>query len=367
MAYGAILNQRNYFTKEETINDDVMTLFGVDENTTPSDLFLMLKLGDDTFAFKLTVYYPDGITPYPGLTLGGVTDVNGGAAVTDDNGKAIVLANSANPTITATSTFIDIQNLNQQISKNDNYFTEVAISTQTVQYVQYTKNATIQRSQISPVVKTMDFTVVGAGQGGEEGVGDHGGNGGNAGQIQSLLNADASDFQSFNIVIGKGGVGGNGDKDITRGNGTNTTITFDSSSSIAKIIGRGGTNTANNGGAGGEGANGDIHSGATHSGRSGGSNSIHIFNDESLGLAGGGGGGGGGGTTSGKRYSAGGGGSPNGRRGTTGTSAPSKAERGGGGGGGGYATGQTGSVNWNNSYPGGEGGDGIVYFRFKYV
>lgn len=375
MAFGTILGQTfDGYTKEETINDAVRDLYGVDDNATPADLFLIARLGNDNYAFYITVYYPDGITPWPNLALEGVEDIHGEQAITNKQGRVLALASNFSPTITATSQYIDIQNISQQISKDSNYLTEVSIIAKTVDYISYESNTTVNKSSFSPTVKSIDIVAVGGGQGGYSGNGNSntgggsGGKGGNAGQITQTNNILIENFESFKINIGTGGAGSIVDNPQypgdNPGNGGNTTVVF-TPSTVSTVTARGGrSNATYNGGSGGKGAIIDRNSTPASQGQI--TTFGYLFDNESFGYPGGGGGGGAGG--SGVNYSSqigATGGAPGGGDGGY-TGIGGNGSNGGGGGGGGFTVQRSGAYYVPANYNGGSGGPGIVYIRFHY-
>ena len=380
MAFGAILGQTfDGYTKEQIIDDAVRELYGVDETATPAELFLMLRLGDDKFAFEVTVYYPDGVTPWPNLTLQGVTNVQGDPAVTNAQGKATVISTTASPTITATSSYLDVQNINQQVNKDSTFITKVNIVAAKNDYVSHTASTTIAKSQFSPLVKQVQFTLVGGGQGGYCGSGlrgsgeADGGNGGNGGSIVVSDIFNIAQFNNYTITTGAGGKGQTPSSSNDQvpgddpGNGGNTSITFGGSSLSQLVAAGGNANSAGNGGKGGIG--GESGRGSLVDGAKGGNATVHLFNDPSLPLAGSGGGGGGGCKGARNSYTSvdgGAGGSPNGGNGGASSTEGSNGGYGGGGGGGSNSMYTQGDYYMNRLHSGGNGGQGIAYTKFIY-
>ena len=353
MALGAILNQTfNGYTKEETINDTVKLLYGVGDDATPADLFVALKLGESKYLFNLTVLMPNG-QPWPNLALSGVTNVQGGPISTDQDGKATVLATTASPTVTATSNYIDLANINQQINKDENLFTSVTITGSRVSgYTTLTTSGTWNKADynISPVSTMMDFTAVGGGGGGYGGnrsgssyLGVGGGGGG--GYVTTRLGILLSEISSFNYTIGTGGRYGNPTDDGE--NGGQTIVSF-SGSSVQSITANGGNGGDRYGGGRGNGAGGYDSNGGNGTG--------YIFNESNLGLAGGGGGAAGANVTE-DLFS---GGSPYGANGSR-----SQNNRQNGRGPGGGGAGESERTQFNYSYTAGSGADGVVYYRFR--
>ena len=358
MAYGAILGQRfDGYTREETLDDQIKTLLGLSTDATPSEAFLALYLkGESSILFGITVLQPNG-KPWANLALSGVTNINGEAVTTNENGYALCKADSSNPTITATSNYINVNNINQKLSKDENFITQATIQSSynngTIRITSYRK---ILSSEIADGVKTIDFTVVGGGAAGYSVANNRPGAGGGGGYVVTELNKDYSQMGSYiEVGIGSGG----------RYSTTNAASTIAGQNSYVKgenseylnIVANGAKSQTGNGNGGNA---GDGGSSAGYEGQNGGNGTGYIFNESSLGLAGGGGGGGGADYSDADPFSGGKGGSPKGGKGGDSDENGSNGTTpGGGGGGGGFKTRQ-------NPGHGGNGGDGMVYMRFNH-
>ena len=280
MALGAILNQTfDGYTKEQTLSDQTRTLLGLPSNSTPDDAFQALFLtSTGGNVFSLTVLYPDG-TPWAGLTLSGVTNLQGGPATTDGEGKVLVSSQSANPTVTGGNDYIDINPINQRLSKDSGIVTYVTIRTTTnnanVNKVVRVTNDT--SFKVSKFITRMDVGLCGGGGGGGDGYDSgstYGGGGGGDGWIESRNNIQPSTYgNTINITIGKGGEPGDNNRDYT-GDDYLSFAGKDGGNTIFKISGgQGLTLTAQGGQGGGKAKEGRLLKGGTgNAGRQSGGN-----------------------------------------------------------------------------------------------
>ena len=359
MKYGAILNQQfDGFTKDETLDDTTRTLLGLPTNATPNDAFQALYLqASGQNVFNITVHYPDG-TPWPNLELNGVTNLQGGPAVTDAYGTVLATSESASPTVSF-NVYNDIQSFSQQINKDQYIITYVTLDTQVASGFEDNTTIVVTSSttyNFSRFIDNVDITAVGGGAGGSGGGNRSGGGGlgGGGGYVTTQLGIDLQTVgNSIQFNIGSGGKGGNGDEYSGNpgSNGTATTVVFSG--------GNGLTITANPGmGRLGNGTGGarEDDDGTDGSG--------YIFNESSRGVAGGGGGGAG--TNDSGNYG-GLGGEPYGGRGDGDNVSDNNATGPGGGGGGGQEGSSishgSGSISYGDGTNGGNGYRGQAWMR----
>lgn len=215
MGYGAILNKdidiNNYYTKEESLSESTRVLLGLPQSANLDDALQALYLKNSGGnLFGLTVLWPNG-DPAANLTLGGVTNINDGIVTTNENGYALVKATTGTPTVTATSPYIDISNLNQTLNKDENLITNVTVY---FQGAYETGVGLLVQSNtsydISPYCTTADISLISGGSAGEtgrSGMSDRAGDGGNGGYV---LYTNGNQIASRNINritinIGEGG------------------------------------------------------------------------------------------------------------------------------------------------------------------
>lgn len=195
MAYGAILGQRfDGYTREETLTDQTKLMLGLPTTATPDEAFVALYFNNQSASlFAVTVFQPNG-EPWANLELQGVTNINGGSISTNAEGYALCRANTPTPTVMATSNLLDVNNINQQLDKDENFITNVTInSTFLDTYIRIDESQRIDSSQWTSSVTSIDFTAVGGGGGGGAGTyssyvqGIAGGGGGGGGMSIRFL------------------------------------------------------------------------------------------------------------------------------------------------------------------------------------
>lgn len=330
--------------KKNLLTDMTCDLLGIDRSSVVNDAFIKLALGAGNYGYQIHVQYQDG-TPMKGISLSGVTAIGGGSLVTDENGDALGVSTQNNPTISASSGYIDIPSVSKKIESTGT-ITEVLLEFAPTEGYTISRTSTSSFT-VSPYVKTVDLCAVGGGQAGQQGGGStysqYGGAGGAGGKVANVMGLSLPKGANISCTIGAGGTG-NG------GTGGTTSISI---AGTVRCTAAGGT---------GYGGLGGTSNGNAVNGSAGNSNSVNKFNDPSLGLAGGGDGGGGAavlyGSGGGTGYG-GSGGSPYGGSGGSTGSAGSSARGYGGGGGGGSATAQS-------FKSGGSGMSGVAYIRLHY-
>lgn len=233
-----------------------------------------------------------------------------------------------------------------------------------------------------------DIFLVGGGGGGARGayyykgggIGRFSGNGGGGGYTETVLNANIGEGDSYQVIIGAGGAGGDWLSNATAGDGGNT--------SIGNYSANGGK-SGNNGSAGGSGGGqgGSLYSSDLVSGTGQGTTTMAFGETTGTLFAGGGGGGSYNSAGSGSEGGAGGSDGANGNAHGTSPSGASPAMGGAGGAGGGgkggsveekLYTGSPGTTNTggggggapaysSSGTDGGSGGSGIVIIRGRYI
>lgn len=350
------------------LSDAAKIIMNLSDTATPNEAFIHLALGNNAYPFLIQVNFPDG-TPAEGVTITGATDPLGNTIVTNAKGQGVAVSDTKTLSIGAITNWIDLESIaTTTFTHDDNVITEAVLN------FAYSNNnqktvTTSTTFKISPVVNLIDFCVCAGGGGGGGGangrnyayLGTADGGGGGGGYVANLLNHTPLYTETYTLTVGGGGtagsVGGNG------GTGGTSKIVASVSGNVVSasggtggsgaVAGSSGTKTTSNGGSGnGKGGSSVGVTGSnSETNYAGGSASVYIFNDSSLGLAGGGGGGGG---TSAL------GGLPNGGKGSGRTAGNGKAFGGGGSGG------WTGGSKDDSGTKGGTGGAGGVYIRWHY-
>ena len=288
--------------------DSTKEIFGLDQNATVNDVFVVLGLGAGKYGYGITLKYPDG-TPAAGLSVTGVTDRLGQAITTDENGYFLAVATTTSITFSVNQAYFDINNITNKTINSTSIVTNQEVLFKYKTITNYVLLQTSQQLKFSRACK-LDLTAVGGGGGGAGGAsqssyGDFGGGGG-GGRVETVLDKQIAKDQSLKIVIGAGGslgsfTGTSEQKYYGSIGGTTRVFILEGMQLLVSATGGNGgngshrnsntsLNTASGNGTGGgytyQGA--PTYSGTPHPGTAG---TGFIFNDQSLGLAGGGGGG----------------------------------------------------------------------------
>lgn len=335
------------------ISEEICAILDLAEGATPADAFLKLALGPGRYAYILTVVYPDG-TPVVNRTVSGVQDVYGNTPVTNENGRVVVIADAETVTVSVESEYLDLKAIRNQKVEAAGLVTyqTLCLEQNTDDYLLVTDSKTYE---LSPYVRSMDVTAVGGGGGSAgtrtAGSGAYGESGGGGGYAVHAFNYDVSVHKHIKIAIAAGGVGGKSGVTsegypLSGSIGGTTYVYYTEDGMDTQILTATGGNPGQSSGYGGTGnGNGGTRAPSLVPASS---STIHIFNDESLPLAGGGGG---------ASLNAGAGGEPCGADCFNGTKTNGNGAVPGGGG-------SPNTIN-ENSY-GGSGGAGGVYFRFHF-
>lgn len=336
------------------LTEEVCAILDLPEEATPADALLKLALGPGRYAYILTVVYPDG-TPVANRTVSGVKDVYGNTPVTNENGRAVAIAEAEDITVSVESEYLDLKPIENQKIEAAGFVTHknLCLEKNTGDYLLVTASKTYE---LSPYVRSMDVTAVGGGGGSAGSQLSGGGNiygdsGGGGGYAVHALDYDVRAHKKIKVEIGAGGAGGKSgylsDGLPLSGSAGGTTCVYYTEDGVDnQILTAVGGNPGQASGYGGtgNGKGGDRYPNLNP----GGNSTIHIFDDESLPLAGGGGG---------ASLNGGEGGAPAGADNILGTTTDG---RGGTPGGGASPNTQKGA-----SF-GGTGGNGGVYFRFHF-
>ena len=355
--------------------DSTKEIFGLDQNATVNDVFVVLGLGAGKYGYGITLKYPDG-TPAAGLSVTGVTDRLGQAITTDENGYFLAVATTTSITFSVNQAYFDINNITNKTINSTSIVTNQEVLFEYKTITNYALLQTSQQLKFSRAYK-LDITAVGGGGGGAAGVsqasaGDFGGGGG-GGYVNTVLDVQIDKDESLQLNIGSGGTvgtfSGSSAQKYYAGSGGYTQVVRNKDQSVIVTAtgGNGGqgsyreNNTSLNFASGNGVGGGYTYQGApTYAGKgaSGTAGTGFIFNDQSLGLAGGGGGG----SSNPNDYSSFAGGTPHGATGGYASASftfVNAASPGvGGGGGGGFS-------NSNGIAKGSAGGNGGLYLRLK--
>ena len=364
------------------LNNDTKELMGLTEDATPDDAFKDLFYGvylGNKAAIELTVKDSEGyIFSNTAITCPNFVDKFGATVdsyVTDNNGKATVLATPGNITMTLGINYINYPNkiLTMNSIEAGKTYNQEWVLTRNTGTIQISSS---QNIVLSPQIVRVDVAGVGGGGGGSGAASRDSwhacGGGGGGGYASIVENVMLDSDKNLSITIGTGGVGGQavsgygGGVDVG-GNGGSTIVSYKSNNILTAQGGGGGKAkgsvlTTNNRGLGnGNGGNGG-YAGVNYGedvGRSGNSASTNNVWGSNCG------GGGGGGTNSRVITT---GGYPNGGEGGARESReiynePENGKTPGGGGGGGYASSTPSHDVDDPRGPGANGGAGMVYIK----
>ena len=314
--------------KNTFLSDETAWLYGLDDTAVPDDLFqrIIFNISGKSHALNITAKMYTG-DPAVGVTLGGVTALDGGPIVTDAYGKAVGYVDSLPATITTPDLgYLDVGNASVEVGTSENLVIPVEVVIPAVSN-KYVKIQSSQKVKFSRGVSTVDVCIVGGGGGGGAETTRGRGGGGGGGYVTNAKGVSITPNQEYDIVIGAGGSGGKRDGASATDGGASSA--FGHTANGGKK-GLGGTGGAGNGKGG-------------NAGRNGSNATVYEFDESGRGLAGGGGGGG---AEYGKDHP---GGQPCGGTGVNDGGKSGKVP--GGGGGGGF-------------YNGGPGGAGQVSIRW---
>lgn len=153
------------YTKGNVLPDDVCSLLDIDENTSePKDAFAKLALGTGKYGYLVTVKTAGG-NPVSGVTVSGISLINGGACVTDETGTVLGVTTSSSPSLSVSSPFLDQVSIPATTVQSTGPITPVELA--------FAENMsemeTITSSKVvkfSPDVAEIDVCAIGAGANG---------------------------------------------------------------------------------------------------------------------------------------------------------------------------------------------------------
>lgn len=296
--------------KATLLKDYTTNLLGLPNTAVPDDALLALIIGVGAYGYRVKIQLADG-TPAEGATVSGIEALTGSTLVSGADGIVLGKSTSQTVTIGCASPYIDQADPASQSVIATGTITDVTLTlTNNTDIVTVASSIT---AKISPLAKTVDICAVGGGGGGSGSAKSdyqkaQGGGGGGGGNIVNVLAKSLTSYakKSISIIVGSGGAGGKYSSTRPSGNecngssGGTTSVTLGEQIEIATATGGGGGQiglsretpgsggTSINGGSGGNGGYGGTYE--TYRGSDGNSSNVHIFNDNSLGLAGGGGG-----------------------------------------------------------------------------
>ena len=204
-------------SKATLLDDDTAESYGLDKDTAvPNDAFKLINgllVGANRYV-TVKVQTEAGV-PVPDVTLSGITTVSGGVAKTDANGEAFGVASGEQTTISVASPYTDITIPSKTIATPAGKFTKVTLTGTLVDFVAITTSSKVR---LSALVTRVDVSLVGGGNGGNNGVTKNtstavnSGAGGDGGKVAVIENVSFAANVEYAAQIGAGGAakGGTG-------------------------------------------------------------------------------------------------------------------------------------------------------------
>lgn len=284
--------------KQTLLQDATCAILDIPNTSVPNDAFAKLALGIGKYGYVIQVQFTDG-QPLEGATITGANTPDGGEAVTDANGQAVVVSAATSITIGVESPYIDIAGASGVVIQSMGILTAQTVTLEAAS--PYAVIATSGTYHISPFALTYDLCAVGGGGGSparlyQSRLASPGGGGGYCQNAMGL-----SVEKELVVLIGSGGTKGgynSGSEEFVANQGGTTTVTINNSVVLSALGGNGGINgkirsvggTGN--GNGGNGLSQNITSTTPPATSMGQNGTVRMFNDPSLPRPGGGGGGG---------------------------------------------------------------------------
>ena len=110
------------FTKEETASDDVISLYGLESDDTPNDIFLLLykklKMINEGLAEVTIIAKTQSGNPLKGILLPDLKDSDGKDVYTDSSGKATFFAKGGTTAKITFSNYGDIEDFTESFTVN---------------------------------------------------------------------------------------------------------------------------------------------------------------------------------------------------------------------------------------------------------
>ena len=284
--------------KQTLLQDATCAILDIPNTSVPNDAFAKLALGIGKYGYVIQVQFTDG-QPLEGATITGANTPDGGEAVTDANGQAVVVSAATSITIGVESPYIDIAGASGVVIQSMGILTAQTVTLEAAS--PYAVIATSGTYHISPFALTYDLCAVGGGGGSPERLYQSrlASPGGGGGYCQNAMGLSVE--KELVVLIGSGGTKGgynSGSEEYVANQGGTTTVTINGEVILSALGGNGGINgerrsvggTGN--GNGGNGLSENITSITPPAITVGQNGSVRMFNDSSFPIPGGGGGGG---------------------------------------------------------------------------
>lgn len=212
------------------VSDNVANSFSMNKGANVDDIlddisqrFIMIQ--NNVGRVVLTVTDTDG-KPIKGVLITNLSDINGNAVYTDNNGKAVGFGTTGNVTPKITG-YADLTDVSTTLTIGAGETTYATMSTSRVNFRKWTASTT---TKFSPAVYRVDVTAVGGGGGGASKADSYCSSGGGAGGrciVQESV--PFSTNTSLTVTVGGGGTASN-----------DGTIVYGGTSSFLNISAKGG-------------------------------------------------------------------------------------------------------------------------------
>lgn len=200
------------FTREETASDDVISLYGLESDDTPNDIFLLLykklKMINEGLAEVTIIAKTQSGNPLKGILLPDLKDSDGKDVYTDSSGKATFFAKGGTTAKITFSNYGDIEDFTESFTVNSG---EIIAKEITLKVRNFFRVTSTQNVRFTKNTSRVDVSVGGGGGGagriGKQSSGDpyRSAGGGGGGYAKSQENVEFVTDTTYTATVGAGG------------------------------------------------------------------------------------------------------------------------------------------------------------------
>ena len=200
------------FTKEETASDDVISLYGLESDDTPNDIFLLLykklKMINEGLAEVTIIAKTQSGNPLKGILLPDLKDSDGKDVYTDSSGKATFFAKGGTTAKITFSNYGDIEDFTESFTVNSG---EIIAKEITLKVRNFFRVTSTQNVRFTKNTSRVDVSVGGGGGGagriGKQSSRDpyRSAGGGGGGYAKSQENVEFVTDTTYTATVGAGG------------------------------------------------------------------------------------------------------------------------------------------------------------------
>ena len=200
------------FTKEETASDDVISLYGLESDDTPNDIFLLLykklKMINEGLAEVTIIAKTQSGNPLKGILLPDLKDSDGKDVYTDSSGKATFFAKGGTTAKITFSNYGDIEDFTESFTVNSG---EIIAKEITLKVRNFFRVTSTQNVRFTKNTSRVDVSVGGGGGGAGRIVKQSSGDpyrsagGGGGGYAKSQENVEFVTDTTYTATVGAGG------------------------------------------------------------------------------------------------------------------------------------------------------------------